>query len=179
MTVRKRLVAALGIAAGVAIFAGAVGFASDVRIIRMEDQCDPETFNATFGPGTCVNNGGVSVATFISQLTRSGQAGPWRFTPDPVRLRDGQAFQAVNFGGELHTFTEVDEFGGGFIPDLNVFIAGDQTPTPECLAIAPEAFTGEDFIPPGGKTEVEVEEPGVHHYMCCIHPWMRTSVVVR
>jgi len=75
VTVRKRLVAALGIAAGVAIFAGAVGFASDLRIIRMEDQCDPESFNATFGPGTCVNNGGVSFATFIAQLTHSQHAG--------------------------------------------------------------------------------------------------------
>ena len=79
--------------------------------------------------------------------------------PDPVRLRDGQAFQAENFGGEIHTFTEVDEFGGGFIPDLNVFIAGDQAPTPECLAIAPEAFTGEDFSFRRRKYPGQVEDP--------------------
>ena len=178
MTVRKHLVAALGIAVGLAIFAGTVGFASDVRIIKMQDQCDPETFNAMFGEGTCVTNGGVSFDTFISQLLHSQQAGAWRFTPDPVHLRDGQAFRAENTGGEVHTFTEVDEFGGGFIPDLNG-ISGNPEPTPECAELGLKNFEGEEFIPPGGQTEAETEEPGVHHYMCCIHPWMRTDVIVR
>jgi len=175
MTVTKQLATALVIAV---ILAGTVGFAQNVRIIKMNDQCDPETFNAAFGPGTCLNTGGVSLDTFIAELMHTQRAGAWSFTPDPVRLREGEAFQAVNTGGEIHTFTEVDEFGGGFIPELNA-LSGTPVPTPECLAIAPEAFTGEDFIPPGGRTEVEVEEPGVHHYMCCIHPWMRTDVIVR
>jgi len=173
MTVRKQLVAALGIAVGLAIFAGTVGSASDVRIVAMKDQCDPESFNAAFGPGTCVTNGGVSLDTFVSQLTHTQQAGAWRFSPDPVRLRDGQAFQARNIGGEVHTFTEVDEFGGGIIPELNA-LSGNPVPVDECLQLEPE-----DFIPAGGRSEAEVEEPGVHHYQCCIHPWMRTDVIVR
>jgi plastocyanin len=173
MTVTKQLVAALGIAVGLAIFAGTVGFASDVRTIAMKDQCDPETFNKAFGPGTCVKNGGVPLDTFIAQLTHTEKAGAWHFTPDPVRLRDGQAFKARNTGGELHTFTEVDEFGGGLIPELNA-LSGNPVPANECLDLAPG-----DFIPAGGETEAETEEPGVHHYMCCIHPWMRTDVIVR
>jgi plastocyanin len=115
----------------------------------------------------------VSLDTFIKQLTKHERAGAWHFTPDPVRLRDGQAFQARNTGGEVHTFTEVDEFGGGIIPELNE-LSGNPVPANECLQLEPD-----DFIPAGGRTEAETEEPGVHHYMCCIHPWMRTDVIVR
>jgi plastocyanin len=173
MAVRKRLVAALGIAVGLAVFAGAVGFASDIRTVAMNDQCDSESFNANVGPGTCVNNGGVPFDKFIAELIRTQQAGAWHFSPDPVRMRDGQAVQAKNAGGEFHTFTEVDEFGGGIVPDLNV-LSGNPVPAPECLALE-----NDDFIPPGGRSEAEAEEPGVHHYQCCIHPWMRTDVIVR
>jgi plastocyanin len=176
MAVRKQLATALGIAVGLAVFAAAsrtVGFASDVRTVAMNDQCDPESFNAAVGPGTCVNDGGVSFDTFIAELTKTQAAGAWSFTPDPVRLRDGQAVQAQNNGGEVHTFTEVDEFGGGIVPPLNA-LSGNPVPAPECLALG-----GGDFIPPGGTSDADVEEPGVHHYQCCIHPWMRTDVVVR
>jgi plastocyanin len=173
MTARKRLVTALGIAVGVAIFAGTVGFASNVRTIAMKDQCDPESFNAAFGAGTCIKNGGVPLDTFIAQLTHTQKAGAWHFTPDPVRLRAGQEFQAANTGGEVHTFTEVDEFGGGIIPELNA-LSGNPVPVNECLQL--EAG---DFIPPGGASDAEAEPPGVHHYQCCIHPWMRTDVIVR
>jgi plastocyanin len=174
MTVRKQLVTALGIAVGLAGFASrTVGFASDVRIVAMNDQCDPESFNAAVGPGTCVNNGGVSFDKFIAELMHTQQAGAWHFTPDPVRLRDGQAVQAQNHGGETHTFTEVDEFGGGIVPPLNE-LSGNPVPAPECLQLG-----GGDFIPPGGKSDADVETPGVHHYQCCIHPWMRTDVIVR
>ena len=176
MAVRKQFVTALAIAVGLAVFAAGartVGFASDIRTVAMNDQCDPQTFNAAFGPGTCVNNGGVSLDTFVAQLIHTQQAGAWRFAPDPVRLRDGQAVQALNRGGEVHTFTEVDEFGGGIIPELNA-LSGNLEPAPECLALGDS-----DFIPPGGKSDPDVEEPGVVHYQCCIHPWMRTDVIVR
>ncbi len=36
-----------------------------------------------------------------------------------------------------------------------------------------------NFVPPGGVSDPKVEKPGVHHYQCCIHPWMRTDVIVR
>jgi len=180
MTVTKQLVAALGLAAGVAVFAGAVGFASDIRTVKMNDQCDPQTFNAAFGPGTCLNKGGVPLDTFLAELTKTQQAGAWHFAPDPLRMKEGQAVQAVNAGGEVHTFTEVDEFGGGFIPELNA-ISGNPFPAPECSQIAAKIAGGDlsDLIPPGGKSAPDVEDPGVIHYQCCIHPWMRTDVIVR
>jgi len=172
----RRFLVHLMIAVGLCtVVAGTVGFASDVRMVLMEDQCDPETFDATFGPGTCVRpHPGVSFSTFITELLHTQSAGGWMFGPREMRLREGVAFQAQNNGGEVHTFTEVDEFGGGFIPELNE-LSGNPEPALECLTLADD-----DFIPPGGTSELEDdEEPGTHHYQCCIHPWMRMDVTVR
>ena len=153
---------------------GMVARASDVRTVDMLDRCDPQSFNDAFGPGTCVfDHPGVSVGTFLSVLERAQTMGAWHFAPGVVRLREGQAFQARNSGGELHTFTEVEEFGGGFIPELND-LTGNPVPAPECLDVA-----SLEFIAPGETNEAEVEPPGTHRYMCCIHPWMRATVTVR
>jgi plastocyanin len=172
--VRKELVMALGLAVGLAtVGSRAAGGASGVRIVRMMDQCDPASFNAAIGPGTCVGNkGGVNFDTFLRVLGHAGQVGAWHFTPGEVRLQEGQAFQAVNHGGEVHTFTEVDEFGGGIVDLLNQ-LSGNPVPATECNPATLE------FIPPGGASDTEVEETGVHHYQCCIHPWMRADVIVR
>ena len=78
MTVGKQLVTALGVAAALAVSAigaRAVGIAAGVRTVTMDDQCDPETFNAAFGPGTCVNQGGVQLDTFIAELAKTRKAG--------------------------------------------------------------------------------------------------------
>ncbi len=80
--------------------------------------------------------------------------------------------QAHNSGGEVHTFTEVAEFGGGIIQDLND-LTGNPVPAPECLA------PNLEFIPAGGSNDPDVEDIGEHKYMCCIHPWMRATVTVK
>jgi plastocyanin len=162
------------ISAGLATAAGSIGFASGVRTVSMKDQCDPASFNAAVGAGTCVgHNGGVAFDTFLAEVAQTGKAGAWHFAPGVVHLRDGEAVQARNIGGEAHTFTEVDEFGGGIVPILNQ-LSGNPVEAPECKHLA-----GTDFIPPGAMTTPDAEEPGVHHYQCCIHPWMRTDVIVR
>jgi len=173
----KHLVVGASIAVALALVTGATtGVAAALRTIQMFDQCDPDTFNAMFGDGTCVGNaGGVKLDVFISQLIHHGSAGAWHFTPDPLRIEEGTEFIATNSGGEAHTFTEVDEFGGGFVDELNDILG--LTPTPECAALVPTLPDG--LIFPGQSTEPEDEEPGVHHYQCCIHPWMRTDVIVR
>jgi plastocyanin len=172
----KRFSAALA-TAGTLVFVthGLTGLAASVRTVQMQDACDPETFNAAFGAGTCIRNGGVNLDVFINQLLKHGSVGAWHFAPDPVRLKEGDQFRATNQGGEAHTFTEVDEFGGGFVPELNAILG--LTPTPECAALAQTLPAGLVF--PGQSTVPEDEETGVHHYQCCIHPWMRTDVVVR
>ncbi len=69
-------------------------------------------------PGACVGGGGMKYDTFIAQLTRLGFVGPWHFAPHVVNAREGQTFLVVNRGGETHTFTEVEEFGGGIVPHV-------------------------------------------------------------
>ena len=181
VTVVNRFVKGLCVAAGVAMVAGTVSYAAGARIIRMQDQCDPATFDAVFGDGTCVSSHqGVTFEHFINELTHTERAGGWMFSPRQVNITEGQQFQAQNNGGEVHTFTEVDEFGGGFIPELND-LSGNPVPAPECIALTqkPGFPFIDDMIPAGGKSEAEDEEPGTHHYQCCIHPWMRTNVTVR
>lgn len=145
----------------------------DTRLVQMMDACDPASFNAAIGPGTCTRAGGVRFENFISLLGRHQTVGSWHFAPATINARVGQTLLAFNQGGEVHTFTEVAEFGGGIVPDLNL-LSGTPVPAPECLAL-----TGPDFVPPGGSETEEVEEPGTEHYMCCIHPWMRAVVEAR
>jgi plastocyanin len=149
--------------------AGAGTLASTNRDVRvnMMDACDPETFNAVIGPGTCVRNGGVTFENFISQLTRLTRVGAWHFAPPNVNARVGQEFLAINRGGEVHTFTEVEEFGGGIVPMLNE-LAKTPVVAPEC-----KTLDDDDFVPPGGTYTDDIEEEGVEKYQCCIHPWMR------
>jgi hypothetical protein len=137
--------------------------------VRMMDACDPATF-AEIG---CERNGGVTLDQFISQLGRLGRAPAWQFAPGDLFLTEGAEYVATNFGGEVHTFTEVDEFGGGIVAALNNLI-GETEVAPECTAL-----TSGDFIPPGGSVSDEAEEVGDEHYQCCIHPWMRMTVHVR
>jgi plastocyanin len=136
-------------------------------VIDLSDACDAETFNAALGPGTCVRNGGVQFANFLELLTQHHSVGPWHMTPPQTHLDVGDVLMAVNHGGETHTFTEVDEFGGGIVPDLNQRM-GLTTVAPECNAAT--------FIPSGGSSSETTDEEGVEKYQCCIHPWMRAEV---
>jgi len=139
------------------------------NVIDLHDACDPESFNAAVGPGTCVRNGGVSFENFLELLTRHHSVGAWRFTPPQTNMGVGDVLMAVNVGGETHTFTEVEEFGGGIVPDLNQRM-GLTTVAPECN---PATLT---FIPAGGSTSETENDEGVEKYQCCIHPWMRAEV---
>jgi hypothetical protein len=67
----------------------------------------------------------------------------------------------------------VAQFGGGFIDDLNQ-LSGNPIPAPECLD-----FANIGFVPSGGSETQVLPASGANHYMCCIHPWMRTTIVAR
>ena len=141
-------------------------------LVNMQDACDPTTFDAAVGPGTCVRAGGVQFSQFIAELTRLGFAGPWHFAPPTGNVRVGQSFVALNKGGEVHTFTEVDDFGGGIVPFLND-LARVPTVAPECAALEPD-----DFVAPGGTYREDIENTGTLKFQCCIHPWMRLEATV-
>lgn len=143
---------------------------SQQHVVTMFDACDPETFNAALGAGSCIRSGGVRFDKFLEQLGLHHSIGGWHFAPPNVNMRVGQMLVARNRGGEVHTFTEVEEFGGGIVPVLNQ-LTGLTTVAPECTTL-----TGGDFIAPGASTSEKEEEAGTEKYQCCIHPWMRAEV---
>lgn len=145
--------------------------------IRLLDDCEPVSFNAVLGDGACIGNGHTTFDEFIAELAATQDAHKWRNQPSDMLLNVGRPTLIENRGGEVHTFTPVANFGGGFIPDLNG-ISGNPVPAPECLNIPALVF-----IPPGateeGPTAGSSELPvGLHKYQCCIHPWMRTVIEV-
>lgn len=140
------------------------------HVVTMFDACDPETFNARLGAGTCTRSGGVRFDSFVAQLEKHHAIGAWHFAPPEVTMRVGQMLVATNHGGETHTFTEVEEFGGGIVPLLNQ-LTGLTAVAPEC-----NRLTGKDFLAPGASSSETEEEAGVDKYQCCIHPWMRAEV---
>lgn len=171
--------------------------------IKMWDACDPDSFNAAFGAGTCIpgHHGMTFLDDFLGELQTDRIAGGWRFDPllnasagvfklVKVELVPGDHTVIVNNGGEEHTFTRVNKFGGGFVDFLND-LTGNHLPAPECaqvlsdgtLAPQPESDTN-IFVEAGttesGPTAGSVVLPeGTSRWECCIHPWMRMTIVVR
>jgi hypothetical protein len=143
------------------------------RTINISDACDSTTFN-TLGPNTCIHNGGVTLNRFLELLGRHHHVDAWHYAPGGrITAPVGSILHALNHGGEVHTFTEVKEFGGGFLDFINQ-PAGTPTPAPECLALA-----SSEFISPGAFRDDPVDHPGLQRYQCCIHPWMRVTVAGR
>jgi hypothetical protein len=141
--------------------------------VSMMDACDPASFNAVLGDGACVRSGGVKFDKFLEQLAMHQRVGSWHFAPSSINAAEGQNIVARNRGGEVHTFTPVAEFGGGFVVDLNQ-LSGTPVPAPECLD-----FGSIVFVPPGGTVEETVGAAPLQHFQCCIHPWMRATARVR
>jgi hypothetical protein len=142
------------------------------RLVNMMDACDSASFAVGTGdPTGCTRKHGVPFDQFIAELQRTGIAGAWHNAPPEMTVRVGATLVAVNRGGEVHTFTKVAKFGGGFVPILNQ-LSGNPVPAPECLNLPPS-----ELIPPGAADRDDtISAPGTTLYECCIHPWMRTVV---
>ena len=151
--------------------------------VAIVDTCDPATFNAAIGPGTCASTPHRYDTTFpefigllFSPLAANIIGHPaWQFAPGYISVRAGQAVRATNAGGEGHTFTEVADFGGGFVPPLNG-VGGPAGTQP--LVPATACLSGPPIVAPGGTLRLNQLSPGVHKFQCCIHPWMRAVVDV-
>jgi plastocyanin len=141
--------------------------------VSMLDQCDAASFNAGIGAGTCTTAGSVTLAAFNSELAANHSVAAWKFDPSAVTITLGGTILATNGGGEVHTFTEVDNFGGGIVQSLND-ASGNSVEAPECKNI-----TNADKIIPGASMKTDAETSvGTKKYQCCIHPWMRETVTV-
>lgn len=168
----------------VPIIAAGILLAADAPTIKIRDACEPATFNAPqpagAGPGTCAEdfNGQVTFQKFIDQLTQHKTAPEWRFNRTQRTVPAGTRLLLDNYGGETHTFTRVENYGGGFVAPLNV-LSGAVVLAPECFA----QTVGSTFVAAGDD-----EKPGpmlqnsdrgkTVKFQCCIHPWMRTEIMV-
>lgn len=142
------------------------------------DECDPTTFNAAIGPDFCKNIA-LGFSTTFSDLFAKAAAGTpdpnWDFEPDTLQIKKGTPLVVVDQGGEPHTFTEVKEFGGGFIDALN---HGEAT-APECAGGFGKVSVAKTRILQGSQLQVNGLSKGEHLFECCIHPWMRVKVEVK
>jgi plastocyanin len=160
---------------------------NDANIIMMDNCSEADPGYGPFGgcpegapfPGFRSYSGDVSVAEFFALLISPLAPGDvighpsWRNEPSYISIAAGRPVRVSNRGGRAHSFTEVADFGGGFVPLLNE----QMVPAPEC---------GANFVPAPGVVLVGVGQtqtlssldPGLHKFQCCIHPWMRGAVRV-
>lgn len=149
-----------------------------VQIVAL-DECDPTTFNAALGPNFC-HNVTLGAFTVLNDLFKKAQAGTpdpnWDFEPDTLTIKKGTPIIVTDQGGEPHTFTEVEQFGGGFIPGLN---APGETSVPECDGGFANLGVARTRILQGSQQQISGLGKGEHLFQCCIHPWMRVKVEVK
>lgn len=178
----------ISLAASCLLLAGMIEHNGDHRTpaqVVALDECDPATFNVlgAAGPGFC-KNVALSYTPFgsttkFADLFAEAAAGHpdknWDFEPDTLTVNEGTPIVAVNEGGEPHTFTEVAHFGGGFIPPLN----SGEAAASECSAGFSDVAVARTRILQGSQLQVTGLSRGEHHFQCCIHPWMRMTVIVK
>jgi len=156
--------------------------------VHVRDYCDPTTFNAGLGEGTCVRDTSLGLITlngFFGEVAADKSVGAWRYAPATAQVDDQTHIMLQNFGGETHTFTRVKKFGGGFVAALNA-ASGNPTPAPECAQmvngqLSPQPPSAQNIFIAAGTTATTnlSSKPQTVHYQCCIHPWMRLTVNVR
>ena len=171
---RRRLVSSLAASLVLVLTFASSAFAGpSQRNVQIIDDCDAATFNAALGPGSCVKDGDVTFEEFVNSLVSGSPHAAWRMSPGMVRLDAGGTVTANNRGGEFHTFTEVAQFGGGCVQEINDLMGLEAVP--EC-ANAGFLF-GTTGVAPGGSLTTAPVSEGTHRFMCIIHPSQRTTVV--
>src|SRR5713226_7166691 len=151
---------------------------ASVQVVAL-DECDPATFNAALGPDFChnVTLGAFTVLTDLFAKAQAGTPDPgWDFEPDALKIKEGTTVNVVDQGGEPHTFTEVAQFGGGFVPPLNT---PGETIAPECAGGFSNVAVARTRILQGSQLQITGLAKGEHSFQCCIHPWMRLKVEVK
>jgi len=165
-----------------------VGGAPLAQVVAL-DECDPNTFDMPVdkgglgrrGTGFCheVALSAFGYATTLGELIDKAKAGTpdpgWDFEPDHLTIEKGTILEVVDQGGEPHTFTEVAQFGGGFVHDLN---HGEPT-VPECDGGFSNLAVARTRILQGSHLDFTNLSKGKHLFQCCIHPWMRMEVDVK
>lgn len=139
----------------------------------IRDNCEATSFNAAIGDGTCVGSGNTTFDQFLAALPKGGHP-KWRNQVGSGELKSTGSITVVNRGGEAHSFTEVVEYGGGFVDLINQLGGFGDGPT-----MPVGGFASVEIVPPGGTTTISMLAPGTHKFQCMIHPWMRSTITVR
>ena len=176
------------IVASLVLLSVASAFAQDDKstqlTIHIRDYCDPATFNAAVGPGTCIrdtNLGAITFTGFVTELGADKSVGAWRFAPAQVRVFHGATLATPEFGRRNAHFHRGKEIWWGFLDFLNA-ASGNPIPAPECAQVVngnlvPQPPSEQNiFIPAGGNATLPLERGVVARYQCCIHPWMRITI---
>jgi plastocyanin len=179
----KKTVFAIGFAICCLVFVGAAAIEQEgppprVAQVVALDECDPTTFNNALGPDFCKNIALGYATTLQTLLTEAAANNPdknWDFEPDTLNINKGTVVSVTDQGGEPHTFTEVQQFGGGFIPPLN----SGQAAVPECAMGFSDVSVAKTRILQGSTSQIAGLSKGTHYFQCCIHPWMRVTVNVK
>jgi plastocyanin len=174
---RRRRVAAAVVTAVAVGFVGTTAFAGSEPTVKMRDACDAASFNAVVGPGTCIDSGNVTFDEMIASLVKHQNHALWNFTPTTRTVHLGSTVEVANVGGEFHTFSRTNDYGGGFVDELND-VLGLTTIADGCTQ--PPGPTNA-FVEAGGTGAISTTAlgPGTHKFICCIHPWMRSTLTVR
>jgi hypothetical protein len=153
---------------------GAHAAAPQARVLELRDGCDKVSWEAEF-PGLCTKaTGSVSLPEFRAELARGG-SGAWWIRQRAIGLDEGDSIAATNAGGIIHTFTEVNQFGKGCVPEWNQAV---KETVDNCAGDAFFTKFIPTLVPAGTSSAPEKPAVGVHKFQCLVHPWMRTTVTV-
>ena len=172
MKLKNKVVAVLGLAA-LPLLAPwtAQADAPQARVLELRDACDKASWDVEF-PGLCTKNAGsVSLPEFRAELADGG-SGAWWIHQRHLSIDAGDTIAATDVGGIVHTFTEVDQFGKGCVPEWNQAVSEtvDNCNFSTFLAT---------LVPAGTTSKSQTPSVGVHKFQCLVHPWMRTTVTVK
>src|SRR4051812_16388247 len=175
---RKMLFPSFIATAALALAGAATASASDQKVIKAKDACDPVSFNAVLGDGACVRSDGGSRVAFdelVADLMDKGEQSHWKFNHGKVKIDPDETLRIeMGKGGEGHTFTEVPAYGPGCVAEVNQLIHAEGPPAGDCSQME-ATFVG----PQRTSFEITGLSAGTHYFECLIHPWMQTTVVVR
>src|SRR3954454_18685530 len=154
-----------------------------VRKVRMQDRCDPATFNVAGFGHICDAHSGqrITFADFAADFNPVTHRGSkkWNMHPDMIDIKMGDSLSVSVRGGEFHSFTEVPGFGSeGVLPGclgvVNQALGLGAPPDDATCAV----LLAPGNVPGGPPVPVENLEVGPHYFMCFIHPWMQAVVMV-
>jgi hypothetical protein len=193
LSVKRRVLVLIGTGMAVAALSTAsfgTAFASDGgRTIEISDACDPATFNPQGALCAPHKGGNVQFFTLINTILadprdvlKERKVLHWEFSEHDISVARGAKITLHNFGGELHTFTNVGQSGftQGCVGPVNDLFGTLLRPAPTGLCTTAFPFSANiNPVPPlSYATFMAPTTPGNYFFQCTVHPWMRINVTV-